>query len=130
MKSHPNDVGELNNLGIALIGADRLDEALGVFRRAVDLHPNDARGHRNYANALYDHHDIDEAAAHARRAVDLRPGDPAAHDLLGRILAIQGRLVDAQGQFEEALRMEPDYAEARLDLEKLRGLIRRWWSFL
>jgi tetratricopeptide (TPR) repeat protein len=125
LKVHPDDVGELNNLGIALIAADRLDEALGVFRHAVDVDPDDAGGQRNFANALFDHRDIDEAAVHAQRAVDLRPGDPAAHDLLGRVLAVQGRLQDAQGQFEEALRIKPDYADAKVDLDKLRRLSSR-----
>jgi Flp pilus assembly protein TadD len=105
-----------------LIAANRLDDAVGAFRRAVDVNSNDAWGQRNLAIALLNHRDIEEAAVHAQRAVDLQPDDPAAHDVLGRVLVVQRKLQDAQGQFEEALRIEPDYADAKVDLDEFRRL--------
>ena len=109
-------------LGIALVAAERPDEALDVFRRAVELDPGNADRRRNLATALFDSRNIDEAALHARQAVALRPGDPAAHDLFGRILAVQGRLAEAQAEFERALQVAPDYQEARENLARLERL--------
>jgi Flp pilus assembly protein TadD len=45
-----------------------------------------------------------------------------AHDLLGRILAVQGQLAEARAQFERALKIEPDYDDARENLVKLQRL--------
>lgn len=118
----PGDVDALTNLGIALIAAERLDDALGAFRRAVELDPENADPRRNLATALFDSRNIDEAAVHAAQAVALRPGDAAAHDLFGRILAVQGRLAEAQAQFERALQAAPDYEEARENLARLEQL--------
>ncbi|OFW34748.1 MAG: hypothetical protein A3F70_14250 [Acidobacteria bacterium RIFCSPLOWO2_12_FULL_67_14] len=118
----PGDIDALTNLGIALVAAERPDEALDAFRRAVELDPGNADRRRNLATALFDSRNIDEAALHARQAVALRPGDPAAHDLFGRVLAVQGRLAEAQAEFERALQVAPDYQEARENLARLERL--------
>ena len=47
------------------------------------------------------------------------------HDVLGRSLAILGRLDEARGQFEQALQIEPGNSEVRDHLAKLQTLTRR-----
>ena len=49
----------------------------------------------------------------------LRSYDPAAHDLHGRVLGIQGKLDEARIQFEESLRIDPGFAQAREDLKEI-----------
>jgi len=119
VKAGPPDAVALTDLAVSLVATSRLDDALGVFRRAVDVNPRDGGLQLNLANALFDHHDADEAAAHAERAVALRPGDPAAHDVLGRALAVQGKLADARSQFERALQIAPGDADVREHLTRL-----------
>lgn len=120
LKTHPNDVAALNQLAIRFLATDRPTEAIGALRRAVALDPNNAAGQRNLANALFDHGDVDAAAVHAERLVRLQPDSPAAHAFFGRVLAMQGKLAEAQSQFEQALQLDRDYAEARQDLVKPR----------
>jgi Flp pilus assembly protein TadD len=38
------------------------------------------------------------------------------------VLAEAGRLAEARAQFEDALRLKPDYPEARDNLERVRAL--------
>lgn len=120
LRYRPNDVGVLANLGTALIVADKVQEAIEAFRRAVDLDPSNGRAQSNLARALLRDGTADEAAVHARQAVTLRPDDPAAYDLLGLALAVEGKLEEAGIQFEQALRLDPTYAEAREHLTRSR----------
>ncbi len=86
------------------------------------MEPTDSSGQRNLANALFDTGDPNGAVAHAEIAVRLRPDDPGAHDVLGRALAVLGRVVDAERAFERALDVDPSHAEAREHLEAIRRL--------
>ncbi len=45
------------------------------------------------------------------------------HDLLGRVLAVQGRFSEAQAQFEWALRIAPNDPDAGENLAKLRKFV-------
>ena len=113
LKTHPNDVAALNQLAIRFLATDRPAEAIGALRRAVVLDPHDAASQRNLANALLDHGDVDAAAVHVERLVRLQPDSPAAHAFFGRVLAMQGKLAEAQSQFEQALQLNREYAAER-----------------
>ena len=120
LRARPNDGAALTNLGISLVATGKLEEAIVAFRRAVDVDPNNGDSQRDLANALFDHREAGLAVVHARRAVVLRPDDPAAHDLLGKVLAVQGDLPGAQAEFERALQIAPNHLEARENLARLR----------
>jgi len=47
--------------------------------------------------------------------VEKRPGNPRAHNNLGLAFAKLGRLDDAEGQYEQALRIKPDLADAQFN---------------
>ena len=49
---------------------------------------------------------------HLRRAVAVRPDVASLHNNLGALLITLGRLPEALGSFEEALRVKPDFPEA------------------
>jgi protein O-mannosyl-transferase len=102
LKSRPDDAVALIALGIALDSAAHDDDAIQAFRRAVDVDPRNGDAERDLAAALFDRRDADEAALHARRAAALAPADPEAHDLLGRTLALQGKLSEARAEFQRA----------------------------
>jgi tetratricopeptide (TPR) repeat protein len=120
VKAVPADLVALTDLAVSLVATSRLDDAIGVFRRAVNVNPQDGGLQLNLANALFDHREADEAAVHAEQAVALRPGDPAAHDALGRARAVQGKLADARAQFERALQIAPDDADVQEHLTSLK----------
>ncbi|MFC3071002.1 tetratricopeptide repeat-containing sulfotransferase family protein [Phenylobacterium soli] len=53
-----------------------------------------------------------EAEADFRTALEAAPGDFTVHDMLGLTLSEQGRLEEALGALDEALRLRGDYAPA------------------
>ena len=52
----------------------------------------------------------------------LEPDAPDVHNDLGTLLAQSGDLAGAEREFREAVRLKPDYAEARSNLERAEAL--------
>ena len=87
LKARPDDVNALVNSGVTMIATGRLDDAIGLFRHAVDVDPRSPRIRQVLALALLDRGDFDAAAVQAREGLGLSANDPAMRDLLGRTLA-------------------------------------------
>ena len=77
----------LTNGGITLIATGRLDDAIILFRHAVEVEPRSPSTRRLLGLALLDRGDFEGAAAQAREGVTLTPGDREMRDLLERALA-------------------------------------------
>lgn len=65
--------------------------------------------------------DLATALDHLEKAVELRPDDPINRYYLGQLYYLSGRTQEAVGQLEEALRLAPQFTEAKVYLERIRG---------
>ena len=99
----------------ALFGQEQLEEAARYYRAYLSAKPDDVAARGNFAKALFNKGDVDGAAAEAR-AILRTSDDAAAHDLLGRALGSQGKLEEARIEFERALKIDPNFQQAREDL--------------
>lgn len=105
--------------GRALYQAERYEEAIPYLERAASApEVNVLGGGRgpalNYLGmAQYVLGRFDEAVATFRAAILQTPGKARLHYNLGNSLLAVGRTADARRQYELALDLEPDYAEAR-----------------
>src|SRR4029453_2364651 len=72
---------------------------------------------QHYARGVASLQTRDFAAAERelRAALRLRPNDARAHNALGLALGAGGRLDQAVGEFREAVKLAPDFAEARVN---------------
>jgi len=104
------------NLGAALAGQGRIDEAIAQLSEALRLKPDFPKAHVDLGVALAGQGRIDEAIAQFSEALRLQPDFPEAHVNLGVALARQGRSDEAMAQFSEALRLKPDFPEAHFSL--------------
>ena len=102
----------LCNLGVALNGAGRHEEAVIALRQATSADPNFAEAWSNLGMALRALHRPEEAATTYRRAVELKPHEPGFHYNLGNALSDAGEIVQAEAAFREALRLRPNYPAA------------------
>lgn len=112
----------LNYLGYSLVDQHlKLDEALGMLRRAVELRPRDGYITDSLGWAYYRLGRYEDAARELERAMELRPSDPVINDHLGDVYWKVGRQLEARFQWNAArdLKPEPD------DLEKIQRKIER-----
>ena len=103
---------QLNDAGVTLARAGRVDEAIDRFREAIVRKPDLVRAHVNLGLALESRGRAEEGAASYRRALELDPNDAEAHASLGAALAATGRYQDAIDHYESALRARARYPEA------------------
>jgi superkiller protein 3 len=101
-----------HNLGLALRGKDRGDEAIAEFRKAIEINPRDGGAHNDLGLALMDKGRVDEAIACYKKAIDLDPRDDKAHINLGTALAREGHVDEAIAECKKAIEIDPNYALA------------------
>ena len=105
-----------NNLGLALAGQGKIDEAIEHYNEALRLRPNYATARTNLGAALAKQGKSADAISNYTQVLKTKPDLPEAHVDLGAALASQGKVDDAIAQYNEALRLRPDYAEAHANL--------------
>ena len=112
-----NDLAE-HNLGDALLEIPgRLPEAIAHLRESLRMRPDSIAVHSDLAMALAKAPErLEEAETEARTAVQLDPASPIPHNNLGSILMQRGYAREAASEFQEALRLYPEYAGARNNL--------------
>jgi tetratricopeptide (TPR) repeat protein len=96
-----------------------LDAARQAFEKAVELDPKFAEAHVNLSLILAQRKEFLGAADHLRRAILLQGKSDAAaysHYLLGKVHNEQDQPQAAAQEFEKAVELRPNYAEAYLDL--------------
>jgi tetratricopeptide (TPR) repeat protein len=106
----------LNNLGVALASAGKLEEAIATYGEALRLRPHFPEAQNNLGVALVDQGKLQSAEACYRMALQLRPDYVEAHNNLGVALFRQERIEEAIRAYREALRLKPDYAAAHVNL--------------
>jgi predicted O-linked N-acetylglucosamine transferase (SPINDLY family) len=96
------------NMGIALRGLSRLEQAIASFSRAIELDGGHCEALNNLGYALRDQGKLEEAAARLRQALALRPNYADAHINLGNVNEAQGRIEQAATHYRKALALRPD----------------------
>lgn len=119
----PANADTRNNIGICLIRLNRDAEAVAVLREAARLGVADpilaADIATNLGVALWKSGQSDEAIQTLQRAVERYPGQAKLHNVLGIVFNSKGQRADAIAQFQEALRIDPAFEDARRNLRAL-----------
>ncbi len=107
------------NLAVLYMQTGRIDQARDAFLTATELDPDSPGTHLNLARYQLQTDDFDAALASIRRARELLPTDPGPLVLQAQALALQGRTDEARSAAQEALRLDPESAEAAQILRSL-----------
>jgi tetratricopeptide (TPR) repeat protein len=96
-------------------------------RKELEELQNQAQRRRDCSRAFRDYFDKAQLATNREQAISLYrqgleicPDDDVAHYELGRALADAGRFDEAEKSFEAALKINPDFTEARKQLDAIR----------
>lgn len=113
-------------LGVALEDLKRQEEAKEAYLQAVAASAGPEMGAAHFRLGLLwaGESDYEKAAAHFSRAIT-REATPASHNNLGVMLALKGRLHEAEREFEVALRQGGGaFADAAYNLKLCRSLLK------
>ncbi len=126
-RAAPGHTGVLNNLGLALEAAGRLDAAEAVFREALDAAPGAFEPLANLAQNLYQQKRYADALPKFDAVIRGFPVTQAALWANRSVcLSRLGRQAEAEPGFERALALAPDMAALHRDLGLHRLRMRRY----
>jgi len=91
-------------------------EALQALRKTVEIQPNFALAYREMGMLEFQAKDYPNAAEHLQKAVDLGLEKPFLLNYLGISYSTTGQLKKAVSCYRRALELNPDLAEAHLNL--------------
>ena len=107
----PESVKAENNLGLALEGLNRTEDAVAAYRQAIawqqdQPHPSE-QPLLNLGIVLVHQGKLEEARKLLTEAVKIAPNDPRIHEQFGHLYLQLPMLAEAQREFEAAIRLEP-----------------------
>jgi tetratricopeptide (TPR) repeat protein len=122
----PTAVPPLVARGFALVDLGRWKTAASTADEILALGPTDAYAQRSAAAILSSSRNGQQALNAAWRGVELTPEEPQAHLVLGLVSARLELYELAERAYREALRLNPQLAEARHDMGVIRLEQRRY----
>jgi tetratricopeptide (TPR) repeat protein len=119
------DLGRvLFNIGTCLKELGRLDEAIDVLRKAVEVDPEDLANHNLLGFCYYRTKRHQQAVACFRRAVEIEPNSAIDWANLASNLRDMGEIEEAMAMYEKALSLDPTIGFARVNLAKLTKMLK------
>jgi tetratricopeptide (TPR) repeat protein len=104
----------IHDLGLTALREGRLDAAVEMFTRAVDLNPKDAAAHCNLGVAFQSQHRLADALCSFEQALAIAPDNPEMQYNAGNVLYGLGRRHEALARYDRALALAPGYGWAHL----------------
>ncbi|MDP2007678.1 MAG: PEP-CTERM system TPR-repeat protein PrsT [Rubrivivax sp.] len=110
-----------SSLGLALVGAGLVDEALPELESAWAKGPQEPRAGAALVNLYLQRKDVAKAQRLADALAKKQPTNPGFQDLLGTVRLRAGDLAGARKAYEEAARLDPKAIPPRLNLARMDG---------
>jgi tetratricopeptide (TPR) repeat protein len=115
----PNSATALHAKAYYLQEQGKLSEALALFRKMGSLDPQNAEAHYNAGLLCLDLDSIPQAWRAFDLAIRMDPVHVRAYFYRGLASEMQGNARQARTDYQQALKLSPDYEKARQGLERL-----------
>lgn len=109
-------------LGVCLSLGQQMDQALAMFKRAIELNPRSARAHFGLAQVLVAKRHLADAIVELKQAVLLDSKDPYIQIRLASIFMAMSHTEQAEACLLKAIELNPNLADAHIHLGHVRGL--------
>lgn len=109
------------DLGNAYMAKGMIANAVTHYEEALKLDPDAPSTNNNLANAYDTMGNTEKAIYYYKAALSHNPDVPDIHFNLAMLYAGMGRKKEARAEFETVLRISPNDAQAREELDKLAG---------
>ena len=119
----PKAEGIVGDLGRVAYFMSQLDEAEGLFRAQLEMTPDDIETLNNLACVLRDQMRMDEAVETLRAGANAHPDCALLWNNLGTVMSVLGDSERSLVFFDEAVRLDPEYAKAIYNRANLKVLI-------
>jgi tetratricopeptide (TPR) repeat protein len=106
------------NLGIALQGLGRREEAVASYRKAIAIEPGFFEAYGNLGTVLQQQGKLEDAVANYRKALAIQP-DALGYFNLGTALRDEGKHDEAGESYLKALALNPNYPDAHNNLGEI-----------
>ena len=115
---HPEDMSSVVLLGYLYVEAGEYEKAVDTFNTAIVMHPDNFHdeGQQDELMELVDSEQFDAACERVEWLMETVGEMPDLHVKMGDILSRAGRGSEAIVQYENALRLQPNYLEATIKL--------------
>jgi protein O-mannosyl-transferase len=104
------------DLGLAVLGKGRVDEAIGHLQTAARLQPTAAEVHNNLGLAYLNQKQYHEAIEQFQIAINLKPSHAKAHGNLGLAFFGKNDFDGAVREFQATVDLQPDFDGAQVNL--------------
>ena len=122
LRIDPGDYYSHDRAGVLLAKTGDYEAADYHFRRALHSRPKYEPAAIDYVILLVGQKKYDEALVRGRELLRLNPDSYRLHNILGAIFAKRGDMDQAIEHFSDAVRLNPDYEDARRNLEEAKTM--------
>jgi protein O-GlcNAc transferase len=112
-----------NNLGVLLNQLGRRDEAVTEFTQAIAVNPYEQNSLIGKGMIEYEEGKFDDALQDFARAAQVAPS-PLAFYWQGRVLEDKGQLSAAAMAYRSAVKLAPDFEDARVRLSNVEKVVK------
>jgi tetratricopeptide (TPR) repeat protein len=106
------------NAGLIYMKRKDYPNAIKKFEEALEIRPDYIKAKMQLSFAFFYTERIDEAISLTRELISLEPVNATHHYNLGAMLKAKKQYEEAKAEFEEALKLNPGYEEAKKELQK------------
>jgi len=105
----------LSNIGVALVGLNRMEEAITYHQKAIQADPNFSKAYSNLGLALNQMNRLAEAEDYYHKALAIEPENAEFYSNLGVNYKDQGKVDEALNCFKKSLDIDPNSSKAQFN---------------